>query len=217
MCRRGERRMFMWTRCVCVGETVLFILVTTSSIPPVGMRGTRRWGLYGAIASTSCDNDGGHVRHASAQPRFLGNTRMRFTWSGTRTTFLHHHLGVNLLELGSFDFLGPEESDETIKTHKDEKRERNELVIQPYEWRPPMKKNLRHVRPKMSSPTITIFACGFLLVEHELDTLANSSQGFLEHGHLLVPRHIITRSLEVFLYKGRGVIPWVKMTIRPGQ
>ena len=89
--------------------------------------------MYGAIASTSCDNDGGHVRHAGAQPRFLGNTRMRFTWSGTRTTLLHHHLGVNLLELGSFDFLGPEESDETIKRMKKKKKRRNELVIQPYE------------------------------------------------------------------------------------
>ena len=155
--------------------------------------------MYSAIASTTCDDDGGHVRHASAQPRFLGNTRMRFTWSGTRTTLLHHHLGVNLLELGSFDFLGPEESDETIKRIKMKKRERNELVIQPYERRPPIEKNLRHVRPEMSSPTITIFACGFLLVEHELDTLANSSQRLLQNGNLVFPWHVAPRKLQVFL------------------
>lgn len=58
-------------------------------------------------------------------------------------------------------------------------------------------------RPQMTSPSVTIFACGSLLLQHRLYTLANSSQRLLQNGNLVFSRHVAAGEFEVFL-KDRG-------------
>lgn len=51
----------------------------------------------------------------------------------------------------------------------------------------------------MSTPSIAVFTGGLLLRKDELYSLADSSERLFEDGHLLVPRHVAARELQVFL------------------
>ena len=51
----------------------------------------------------------------------------------------------------------------------------------------------------MPLPSVSVLARRLLLLQHELDALANGSKGLLEQSHLVFPRHVATRQLEVFL------------------